>query len=701
MIKLYYQIADTSTWRELDVDQNEVIRVTKQVLDYKDPSKRRSDLSKSFKLPFSEVNTQFFGSFFDPSFESSIYSPYVEIPVLVYDDTDIIFRGNMALEGIDRESPGYRVRVFGRLNTLKNTLGESLLKDLDWTEYDHVFSESNISDSWSGILEVLDGSTTDVILYPFSDWGKGYGFNGYDITSNQNPVFANDFYPSMNFKTMIESIFTKNGLVLDLSDFNYPDFDKIFYQLFVEKEKSIGARDFFFAADMRGGTSMFVLDGATDTEVMNYLSTSNQSGVFEDNQNAFVCSANGNYDLSYDASGEWASEGLGAGLLTVETQFFKNGSPVGSADTSIVNKIANQQGGTFDNSGTILTLALVIGDIIDIRVTVDSLNEDFSVGMINPANFQMDASPTVFLGGVLDISKTMGEIKQIDVVKAFLNQWNLIIEQDEDIEQNFKVLPFDTWMDQGAELDFTETLDVSKPVVVKPATEYMKHDIDYQLKKTSDDLNKRYLDANGRPYGAVHIDTGIAYTTGSQELFTIWAPYPTSRVTDTDIYMARYYKDQDNPSLEKIIPQLFFYNGLLDSGSDWFIDDNQGGPSTISVYPNCSNFRYNVSDKVDRTSQDLNFAFNFPFDSEFYIIESTDLTIYNQFHFGYNSRLYDLGNRILECSVFMTPALFNSIKMNEKIIVSLKGSATEYKILIIKEFPINLSDSVNIILMKS
>ena len=331
------------------------------------------------------------------------------------------------------------------------------------------------------------------------------------------------------------------------------------------------------------------------------------------------------------------------------------------------------------------------------------MNTAFNVASHNPSIFELVDAPVVFVGGILDLSKTMGEIKQIDVIRSFLNQWNLIIEQDPDIEQNFKVIPYDDWIDQGATLDFTEVLDVSKPVVIKPATEYMKHDIDYQLKKTNDDLNKRYLDSNGYPYGAVHIDTGISYTEGSQQLFTIFAPYPTSRVTDTNMFIARYYKDQDKPSLEKIVPQLFFYNGTIDlpPSSEWYYDDYQGSTQKNDRYPNCSNFRYNGSNQVDQTSQDLNFAFNYPFDSEFYIVESTDLTIYNQYHFGYNSRLYDLGNRIIECSVFMSPALFNSIRMNEKIILSLNGSPGEYRILVIKEYPINLSDSVNVILMKS
>ena len=215
---IYLKYKSGNDWKDLDIDQEWNYKVTKNVIDFKDPSQRKIDFSESFDLPSTSINDAFFEVYYDPTFTGLYYSPYSETQVALYSDSDLIIQGNLQLIEVDREAKFYKCRIFGSLKSINNVFGDRRINDLDWSAYDHIFSADNVKDSWTGAVELLDASTTDKILYPLADWGKGYGI-AVDIESTPG-VNVNDFYPAIHYKTLIDGLFTNNGLSLDWTNFN-------------------------------------------------------------------------------------------------------------------------------------------------------------------------------------------------------------------------------------------------------------------------------------------------------------------------------------------------------------------------------------------------------------------------------------------------------------------------------------------------
>ena len=847
MIRLLYEVVDAgvSTWYDLDVDQSEVIRVDKQLMDYKDPAARMADFSQTFTLPSTDRNSIFFDMFWDPTFVGFDYSPYILVSCELYEGTDLIIKGNLQLIGIDRTKPFYLVRVFGSLNSLKEVLGDKTLAELGWAEYNHIFSGDNVRGSWdlavqtggldstskivisvesndnkmtfdnitfeakgtatmkfhiayAGLADLsdavllatsvqlttgytlfsydfdfdrkkkqaiyivivpfganntteefsiqsntfkLNGSkgalqwplasdyttfnlidkvkdptysdgtmteqtisgggvwqdidqdpnlgVTDKILYPLADWGKGYGYNGFDVTNNNNPIHINDLYPSINYLTLIEGIFQKNGMTLDLV-WPVTWLDKIYYQLNVDKEKSVKRQDIYFFAARQVNQPIAV----NATVIIELSAVSNPTGTWDDNTFSANIKFDGNYSFQYIIKAGWTGNSTNQNVVSV-VGVYKNGTLLSGSDSSVVS---TAESGDVSISFTTPDYALVDGDIIDIRIDMSPIGSVVTSQVSSSSSFEINSAPNILVGGTVIVSNAMGDIKQVDVIRDFLNHWNLILIQDPDIKKTAIVMPYDDWIAMGKVLDYSDKLDISKPVIIKPATEWMKAEINYSFKKTPDDLNQRYQDATGKTYGAGVLATGIAYTTSQQGIFSIMAPYPTSIVQGTAMRMARYYKDQENPALERIAPQIFFYNGKLPSG-DWWLDDEESVVKHTD-YPNTSNFLYNASAKVDETSQDLNFLFSFPFDGSTLVDGITNLNAYEQYHQKYNRRLYREDSRIIECNLFLNPSEFQQLGLNDEIRLTFNGSTDAYYLMKVTGFALGIQNSTKVTLLK-
>jgi len=470
--------------------------------------------------------------------------------------------------------------------------------------------------------------------------------------------------------------------------------DKVFYQLSVDKEKSIEIKNLYTLAKLPIAVN-YNTSGMAYT-LIGFKAISNSGGVFNDSISAMVIPAAGDYTFNFKVFYDYLYTDVYDEYI-VTASLLNNGVVIPGTSVSF------DSGGTYSGSATLsytgTPISLVFGDDIDVRVQIVSIGgTGGEITVKNDSYFELIAYPELFTGGTVIMSHAMGDVKQIDVLKDFLNHWNLVLLRDDNNAENIIVLPYDDWIDQFTLYDFSNKLDISKPVIIKPATEWLKAEINFEFLKSEDDLNRRYRDATGKPYGSISLATGIAYTTGKQGIFSILNPYPASLVQDTAMRIARYYKDQDNPSLERIKPQIFFFNGKLPSG-DWWFDDSETNEEHTE-YPNVSNWLYNPSGKVDATSQDLNFAFNFPFDGDDLIDEPTDLTAYIQYYLNYNFRLYREDSRIVECNIVIDANDFAQLRMNDVLRLDFNGAKDNYLIMKITGYALGSEQSTKFTLLK-
>ena len=123
--------------------------------------------SQTFELPGTKKNNKFFNHAYEVG--------SVDIPAF-YNTIDcyIIYRGETLLKGQfqllevikdERRYVSYSCTLSDETVQFKDTIASKLIKNADWSQYDHTLDTENILDSWDGNL--LSGS----IFYPLAEYG--------------------------------------------------------------------------------------------------------------------------------------------------------------------------------------------------------------------------------------------------------------------------------------------------------------------------------------------------------------------------------------------------------------------------------------------------------------------------------------------------------------------------------------------------
>jgi hypothetical protein len=155
----------------LDLYDNVSIPITYTILDIREPEKRKTSWSKTITIPGSKNNNRIFSHIYEISQDGWItigsqsvyegFNPNIKKETIILNDGIQVMKGNLQLKNITRDYNGnieYEVVVSGELTSLFYDIGNSKLSDLDFTEWDHQWSKTNIINSWGGTSSKSDGT---------------------------------------------------------------------------------------------------------------------------------------------------------------------------------------------------------------------------------------------------------------------------------------------------------------------------------------------------------------------------------------------------------------------------------------------------------------------------------------------------------------------------------------------------------------
>ena len=180
------------------------------IQDIKDPSKRKSDFSKTITLPSSKTLDKLFNHIFEINTVTNTFNANKRLDVEYYADEQLQIKGFLKLNEVitnDLNEVKYSVNIFGQLSTLFSEIGEKELTDVQGlNDYDHAYTTGNISNSWdTSIIE--NGS-------PIS-FAKGTGYvyplieNGFDSLLNEFSILS--MFPSIYAKEYFDRIIADAG----------------------------------------------------------------------------------------------------------------------------------------------------------------------------------------------------------------------------------------------------------------------------------------------------------------------------------------------------------------------------------------------------------------------------------------------------------------------------------------------------------
>lgn len=216
MMRLYIE------GRQVDLMQDEPLLITREIADIREPEKRSSDWSKTFRIPGTSNNNRVFGHIFDIAQEqlntgtqfAPDFNPNKKAAALITVDEVEQVRGFVRLLNIAIVRGGeieYEVSVHGVAADFFAKIRNKRLSEIDLSDLNHTLTKTAIKNSWNHNWQ-------HGYVYPMID--RGRELNLADLWA------VNEFYPALFIKRLIDEIFTASGYSYTLDSFFNTDLFK-------------------------------------------------------------------------------------------------------------------------------------------------------------------------------------------------------------------------------------------------------------------------------------------------------------------------------------------------------------------------------------------------------------------------------------------------------------------------------------------
>ena len=701
----------------LDISNAGALSLTYQVSKGDDIMGRYSPYSQTFRLPFTNTNTEFFGHYYDLNISpleitSSLVARFnvsakslCEIRI----DGVPIIQGSLQLKNVHLKEEQFEVVVFGLEANLFQDLKDKKLIDLFINEagvqnidYDVALTNTNIKESFDLANDVTEGQIGNgVIVFPIADYGHSqpYNFLYCEINPTDYHPLAVDPWmlkPSINIDYLFRLIMSGSGYTLADSAFLLSNaWTKLFMTLGDDRE-SMATRGVLgvcaaknsqeFIASITGyGVDSMIIPFDADTGVgysenpLLYLGIPALLYDEADNYNTttyrFTAPATGTYYGEFHLRIDTTAVNYGTGA---QCRMWVDG-----ANNTVQSPLWGMPGGIGDASAS---------DVITDKTLQWSfylaagqqVSCYFSVYMSNPSNttklhsraswFSVTSSQLV--NGIASIPNNMPDMLQTTFIKDLIERFNLCIVGDVENPTNLTIQPWQDYMDLGGRKDWTEKLDLSKKRTLYPPDKLRKKFIDFRDAEDDTNLNAKFQNINGYPIGKYSQEFGSDFSTGTLKNSSIFAPYQVGSVPrgdDTwisdvpDFLIGRFYSEDTTGPIASAKPKLFYHNGLKTLGGGNFFES---GTLACFAYPLCLPF-YNAGNPIEVDSPLLMWGFEPLSGWGNVVIGNTPSNggYFAKYYQRFLLSIYDDDARLLECSMLLSASDIFDFRFNDEIII--------------------------------
>ena len=254
------------TTYQLDLQESPNIALNFQFSDIKEPEKRKSSFSQTFKLPFTKNNHQFFQDWYNVNIATLVYDTRTKFNAVLYVGTVPQFEGSLQLKGVYKKAGVYEVVLMSNTADLFSVIGESKLRDalqlstgVYSEELNHTFNETQLLNSWNGASSAFVNAAGDSlkdptagvqkVMYPMSvtqpefywDQNSNQFLDMTQADINDTTLYPNgtpdclpymvsmfQFRPAIQVKTLFQLIIQRAGFTYNSTFIDSTYFGKIF-----------------------------------------------------------------------------------------------------------------------------------------------------------------------------------------------------------------------------------------------------------------------------------------------------------------------------------------------------------------------------------------------------------------------------------------------------------------------------------------
>ena len=662
----------------LDLGEDSNLTLTKSIYNIQDPDKRQSSFTKTITVPSSANNDKIFASWFDVNFVldnnnqfEPFFNPNKKAPCILHTDTISQMTGYAQLTDIvivDNKVE-YKLTLYGENRDLFGILTDRKMNELDLSEFDHTYNETNIEASWSN---------TSGYVYPMVDYGDNH------IHWVNNQVNATDWWVTEHFKpwlfvkTLVDKIFQDAGFSYYSSFFNSDNFKKLIFQSDVD---GLVKSD----AEVEGMSVDVSLTG--DVDISNIGPNRTGSYCYTNTEVIFDAEVDplNQYDIltgvtSVNTSGDYIV------VYDLDVRMTNNDVYSIPSGTGIKITVAGvkSNGDTFFsyNHTHYLTSGLAPTSYVEFNLGFSTQvkllsTEDFklvvrltdTVGNIfyPPTNFttkiKTDSTYSIYpvaqtiYGDTVTVSTLLSsEMTQKEFIMNLVKMFNLYIEpyyfRNGDANSGkyaqYLIETRDEYFTDDV-IDWTMNLDNSKDFIIKPSALIDSKFLQFTYAEDNDLYNDLYTNQTGRIYGDYLREIDNDFAKDTKKIEVSFSPCIMSDSSQTDHWkrVMPVIKNQDGTLRKDGKPKILFYNGLRTSS--W----NFNGTVKTS-YPLASNV-----DDWDNPTTDLLFKqpklIYYGGDAKGQVT-FTNGTLFNKYYYRQIVETTDKNSKMIECYMRLRPS---------------------------------------------
>lgn len=692
--------------------------------DIKDPTKRKRSHSKTITIMGTAANMAIFSSTYQLSLSTlggtSLagfnYDPTQRVEAKYYKDGVLVFDGLFQLDSVKIINGVYSFsgNLYSNFLDIFTTLDKVKCSELDWSEYDHGLTRTNIKNSWDtsvvqngSPVSNFSGSNPDGFgyLYPLAQ----YGFDQPTPTT----WYINQMIPHVYVKETLEKLVDyAQGLSTDLSiDGTWISSQRVknlvwgygggeipslppseiskrevdFNGDYTRNEEYNYSYIFYPNAEFTPNRKIALFDNEwyNDTVITDELSQ------YDSSTGIITIAKKGKYDIITSGTIR-GSINFGSMTNTENNAWFVcdilvNGSKV----FRYGNAPQGSEPATLDISRTV-TRDFEAGDTVKIVCHYEGkVKGDFDATTgVEPITVTYDhTTATVDLnivaksgvisdGDTVQLSNYIPEMKGSDFFRSIITMFNLYIsDPNEDGEMFIQPLTdyflptsqFDNWSDK---------LDYSQEIEISPSSTIEGKNYLFEWAKDTDFDNERYLSNYGVKYGDYNYEVQSTFKTGEKVFKVNFAQSVPIEIGTTGIVTPRIAKIQLNASGEaasvnphKGKPRIYFYNGL--KSGNWMLRDvdNLLGFENLTTYPSIHHL-----DDYENPTIDLNFGI--PIIVYYSATTYTLKTLFTEYHEVFIKEITGRDSKILKAKFKLTVddvylANFRRLKMIDGVLFRL------------------------------
>lgn len=690
MQKTELKIYADSKYFNVDLFDNEPIELTKSIIELTEPEQRKSDYTKTINIPGTANNNSIFTNIFDVNHSilngdnANFYvdfDPRKKANCILYREGIPQLRGYLQMTSInilDEQNITYELVVYGRVANLFQDVGDKLLSDYDFSEYTHLWTETNVRNSINTSI-IINGVTANFQL------GRGYVYPliDYGFDNNAQQTYNVDqLYPAIYVKTILDKILKTHGYK---------------YESTIQSNNFLNSTDFKRLIIPASGNDLRLtkLDVAKRTFVVdrssnNYLGAATGTAV----KLMFNRTVQDTVPAGVAANhSSWVVPTGGSGLYKFVFHFYFNietsvSIPVGENIYFNMNAFIETSTGIVLNVGLTSKFVTMLPNQFNADIALDFTSENklvfdgdevlvkwqltnafisdgtplsasnFNITILQTTQFYNLPSPEISEGFDLDPTKALPELKAKDFLTALIKMFNLYIEPNQLDDRLLTIEPRDIYYNDNI-IDITNNLDVSKDFIQKPMGALDFKQLEFSYAMDDDYWNKDYTDKYNYNHGFKRLDVENDFLVETKKIELPFAPTPLGKPTsDRIIPQIVWWKDQNsvNGRVNKTAkPRILYYGGLKYTGSPLIISSKLN--TTKTPY---SNYGYagHIDDPAN-PNYDLNWATSQ--EIQYTIGGQTPITINNLYKRYWEKNIKEItdkDSKIIECYMY-----FNNVEL--------------------------------------